>query len=457
MTEEEYVQQRVDHYAALFDLYLDTGRMPPPQAPDPLQEYIQEALSEPSNLLHCQHDPMWREVFRNAILDFATVMLRAFVPHIRFHWQERHMRAQLMLADTEGRQAQWNAIADAVSQTYTANEINMYGYQQQLTEADADQAEAICQAMCQQWEKASDNRLLREEEKLVAGHKQRFELTFREAGNADYKTLFDSKQTVYRYPPLIEIVEKIGRDRPKDKQEKDTTVTSYIPVLLSSSQPAAEVDSVTLGNTIPNVLPTEFVYLSDESTEDIFYHRFATRQLQLVASKPPTHSRKKTEQTKEQTPRLMKGPIIVSVDTSGSMMGKPMDIAKALLLQLLAIARRQHRPCYLITYAVHAQAIDIANPKAWRQVKKFLQEGFTGGTDGNEMLCEACSALQSKTYSMADVLIISDFEWSEPAASTKSKMEKEKLQGTKFYGLKINSHPRAREHKWLDQFWQVKL
>lgn len=46
-----------------------------------------------------------------------------------------------------------------------------------------------------------------------------------------------------------------------------------------------------------------------------------------------------------------KGPIIVAVDTSGSMQGSKIETAKALALSLAWIARHQHRWCGLITFS----------------------------------------------------------------------------------------------------------
>jgi uncharacterized protein with von Willebrand factor type A (vWA) domain len=137
------------------------------------------------------------------------------------------------------------------------------------------------------------------------------------------------------------------------------------------------------------------------------------------------------------------------------MHGRPLQVAHSLLFQLLYMAKKQKRACYLITYSVRAQAIDLASPANWRLVKQFLQRGFSGGTDGNEMLRTAISTLQSRQYAMADVLIISDFEWHCPQDLLLKKMDHEKSQGTKLYGLGIRASHVLREHRWLDKFWNI--
>ena len=117
----------------------------------------------------------------------------------------------------------------------------------------------------------------------------------------------------------------------------------------------------------------------------------------------------KLDKQRQVKPRLEKGPIVVSLDTSGSMTGKPMQLAKCLLLQLLKMAKKQKRKCFLITFSVRANFLDLSRYGAWKQLKKFLDNHFSGGTDGEQMLRTALNMLQTANFSMADVLIISDF------------------------------------------------
>lgn len=83
MTDEELIQERLNKYSEMFDLYLDRGTPPPMQpesSQDPLQDYLQEAVSEPFNYFHCQEDTTWREVFKSSLLAFFTSMLKAYLP-----------------------------------------------------------------------------------------------------------------------------------------------------------------------------------------------------------------------------------------------------------------------------------------------------------------------------------------------------------------------------------------
>jgi len=61
-------------------------------------------------------------------------------------------------------------------------------------------------------------------------------------------------------------------------------------------------------------------------------------------------------------------------------------------------------------------------------------EVVVGGIDGEEMLKDALRMLQTSNFSMADVLIISDFYFGVPRPKTRDKMNKERANGTRFYG-----------------------
>ena len=160
------------------------------------------------------------------------------------------------------------------------------------------------------------------------------------------------------------------------------------------------------------------------------------------------------EQQHNAKPRLEKGPIIVSVDTSGSMMGRPEQIAMCLLTQLLRMAKKQKRHCFLIQFSVRAKYLDLSRPNAWAKLNSFLEDRFSGGTDGEEMLRSALNMLSSANFSMADVLIISDFMFPVPRPATNEWMRKEHDKGTRFYGLQIGK-ARNPYNDILDKIWKA--
>lgn len=138
------------------------------------------------------------------------------------------------------------------------------------------------------------------------------------------------------------------------------------------------------------------------------------------------------------------------------MYGSPEKIAKCMLLQLLDVAKRKNRRLYLITFAVRTQAIDLSTPNNWRMLNQFLNNRFTGGTSPEAMLNEALITIHQTDYSLADVLIISDFIFQQPSATTIESINKAHKNGTRFYGLMTGNHSSACE-SFLTKMWRVAI
>lgn len=450
---------RLNEYASLFDAYIDRAlrHQSPDSSPtdDPIVQYLREVASDPINVESCREDKEWREAFKSSLIEFCRNLLENYQQQEQQWKAETDIIERFMRCNLAEKRAVWARLAKYIRNRYTEPEINLNGYVQQLRATTEDRFDTIFEALEEQWKQCAMEHLLVRKEQLFLQARNHFERGIKEGwGISDFRALLKVPEIVYRYPQLREIVDLIGRGKPKDDLLDDCTITRYIPAIVAPSVAADDIDGVCLSDHIPSALPAELAYLSDPVCEDLFFLRYATSQLQSFSSRSPLVSREKTEHTRQKTPRLVKGPIIVSVDTSGSMLGRPLAIAKALLLQLLSMAREQHRACYLITFAVRAQAIDLADYANQHILIRFLQDGLTGGSDGNEMVEAALEALHSKRYGMADVLIISDFYWPDPVSKNIEQLRKEQALGTRFYGLSINGAAKNKR-PWLDRLWRV--
>ena len=421
------ISKKLREYDDAFDFYMDRGQLPDsiPQG-DLLGGFISQTVQDNPQLE--SQDPLWIEVLKDELMKFIEAMLRLFQPIEENHRQEKALIAAFAAGDIGQKRKLWSQVYRTLKYQYVKD-----------------------------WDKACDQQLQRMKELAIRRNKNNWEHRVKEWGLADYKQRKKVEKLVYSYPALAEIVRTMGREQPpKREDEMDNTIKRYLPLLPSPPKPAVEIDEVSNGNDLRHVLPVEMAIMADSQTEDFFYLKYATKRLQLFANKPKEQSQMKTEQTKEKKPRLEKGPIIVSLDTSGSMSGKRIQLAKTLLLQLLRMAKKQKRKCYLISFSVRAQTLDLSLPGSWRKLNDFLDNSFTGGTDGEEMLKDALRMLQTSNFSMADVLIISDFYFSVPQPKTRDKMNKERAKGTRFYGLKIHSGSNAY-NSILDKIWSVQI
>ncbi len=452
MDKEEYIDQRVAAYSEAFEFYMDCGQMPDMVPNDDLLSGYMKSVIDANPQLDSQ-DASWKEVQKDDLLAFLSALLGAFFEEEQAHQKETDFIDQYQNAELEQQRQAWPAVFKYVKGNYAPTDVNIDGYVEQFKDHDTQD---VIDTLTEDWRKAADKRLNKKEEQLLEQNKDKWERRMREWGRSDYERRKKIDQMYYRYPILQEIVRIIGREQPQRKNEKDDIVYKYMPILLSHSTTTTEIEQISIGNDLSHVIPSEIATLSDPSTEMMFFKKLADRQLQVFANKPPMTAQDKQVQEHLTKPRLEKGPIFVSVDTSSSMKGEPEKFARSLLMQLLRLAKKQHRKCFVIIFSVRAMAVELTKPANWRRLKKFLEEGFSGGTNGEQMLSAALDALQTKDFCMADLLIISDFEFPLPIEKTRKRMEKEHSKGTRYYGLQIGK----TENKYcelLDKIWKLIL
>lgn len=438
------VDANLEEYSEAFDFYMECGEMPPSIPPDDcLAGYMQEVID--NNPQIDGSDSTWVEVLKEDLISFFNALLEQFRAMQIEAMKELALIAKFNKATIEEKRIMWKEVYSTIETGYSKYDINLPGYTAQFK---TDDKNAVFSALTSDWENACKAKLDRKERQMLNRAKMQFEQLSREAGTRDYEDKKKVEKYVHRYPQLKEIVDLIGRDKDSSKEEKDTVVYRFMPTTVAKNSSVEEIDRVESGDNLERVLPVEL-----SMPEDLFYKRFATKELQQFSSPGKDKPRKIEEHRKD--PRLTKGPIIVSIDTSGSMTGRPQQIAFSLLKQLLRMAKKQKRSCYLISFSVRSKSIDLAKPRNWGRIDNFLEQSFSGGTDGEQMLADAIRVLQKGTYEMADVLIISDFEFPAPVAATMDKISKEKALGTRFYGLKIGRYGVKGYAKVMDKIWAV--
>lgn len=450
MNIETDIAKKLQEYDDAFDFYMDRGRMPdsvPPE--DLLGGFLKQTIDENPQLE--SQDPLWKELLKEEVMKFLEAMLELFQPIELAHQREKEYIISFADADIDQKRDMWNHVYGTVTKEYSPEEVNIDGYIEQMKDQDLD---AVFASFLTDWDKACDELARKKKIEVIEFNRERWEKGVRERGNADFKQRKQIEKMFFSYPQLVDIVRIIGREQPERHDEFDETVKSYLPILPSPPAPAVEIEQVSLGHDLQHLLPMETTILADKDTEDLFYLKYASSQLQLFANKPKLESVLKTEKKHNKKPRLEKGPIIVSLDTSGSMSGRPETVARCLLLQLLRIAKKQKRKCFLITFSVRAECMDLSRPGSWSRLSRFLNNPFTGGTDGEEMIKNALRMLNTDNYSMADVLIISDFYFPNPRPETRALMEIEHNKGTWFYGLQIESTVSGYDNV-LDKIWKV--
>lgn len=452
------IDEQLDVYSHIFDSYWDTKKIPEGHEYDALARYIKSVLDDPCTRYQGDMDALWLGLMKESLMEFFRVLLPYYIEIEEQQCRERKYMEKFFTGDLDKKRTMWRDVVDFIEEHYTPNEVNMDGYDHLLRNTDKNKDD-IFDCLEQEWGNASDGEVRAMQEVLIENNRKSFENKVRQlAGTKDYKKRKELKTCLRHYPILDEIVKMIGREKEAETIERDDVITKYLPLLMKHSPIRESIDGVVSGDDLSAVLPTEIALLADKKMEGLFYQRYATKKLQLFSGKSKLLAKEKKRIEKKNVPRLTEGPIIVSIDTSGSMSGLREKVSKGLLMQLLETAKQKKRKCFLITYSVHAKAMEISHPKQWRQVRKFLEECFCGGTDCEDMLKNVLQALDKKDFEMADVLVISDFEFPYPSKATIEHIAKAQSEGTKFYGLRMDGEDYERRYdKLFDKMWTIEI
>jgi uncharacterized protein with von Willebrand factor type A (vWA) domain len=159
-----------------------------------------------------------------------------------------------------------------------------------------------------------------------------------------------------------------------------------------------EIIGVTTGNDLTRILPCELVKLTQPALFPIFAKGYIERSLlqrELISREP-----------------LARGPIIICLDSSGSMAGKEEIWSKAITLALLSIAVSQKRHCRILHFTGKVERIDdfAGEIPDTNRVIDCIEKFYNGSsTCFTAALTGALASIQQHEQTKkADVVLITD-------------------------------------------------
>lgn len=219
----------------------------------------------------------------------------------------------------------------------------------------------------------------------------------------------------------------------------------------------SEIDGLALGKDLGNMLPTETVLFSDDTTEWQFFKKYAEEKLlqYQYRDRRIINNTDVLQRVEEKTKRKQKGPFIVCVDTSGSMEGEPERLAKVLCFGILKMAARENRRAFLINFSTAIQTIDLQNIATnLGELIRFLRLSFHGGTDLSLALAKTMEILETNEYREADVLVISDFVMYRLSDKIQQKIKRQQQHfDTRFHCMVIADYADEQQLSMFDQAW----
>jgi uncharacterized protein with von Willebrand factor type A (vWA) domain len=236
---------------------------------------------------------------------------------------------------------------------------------------------------------------------------------------------------IERLPELARVIRKLGRAQPTDSDEesyrRDVEVLEETTAPRSHTRvtPVPELPGETSGiyrsGRIARMLPAETMLLTNRRLRRlrlIWHARRAERALLTYEDNDRLQEVIHTQQPalrpsprRQPERRLEMGPLLLCVDTSGSMRGGAEAVAKAVVLEAVRTAHAQRRACHIYAFGGPDEIVELEvrrDANGLAQLTDFLAQGFRSGTDICGPLERALARLDDQGWQLADLLIASD-------------------------------------------------
>lgn len=219
-----------------------------------------------------------------------------------------------------------------------------------------------------------------------------------------------------------------------------------------------QISGLQVSDCLEDSLPSELGLYSNPQTRPIFKLRLAQKQLLNYAyMRQVALQRNEVEQEEVEVGEAQgKGPMLICVDTSGSMHGTPERIAKTVTYALAKKSLMEKRGCYLISFSTGINVMDLSvldSTSGLQQLVDFLRMSFNGGTDANPAIKHAIEMLNAEKWKKADVLLISDFVMDKLESTVVDEMNQHRQKKCKFYSLAVTSQANIKNLACFDSNW----
>ena len=464
-----------EYYEEHIDRYLEIGVFDNPDPEDALCCYLTELLNRPMVKIAALADPLKTVIFKRTLMRYIFSVL----DRVRFDFQKAQSeqnRIREALTWTPKRQSHgWQGLVKDITDKFGEYGFPGNFYKRLFNEGDNARDPKKWETMCLDWNKALMNKLKKVKEEATEQSKRNFETQwannqkniesyldssgipeeqFRQCWNMmnglwttfDFEHLLKQVKLQKVYPEITEVVSMMGRKSSDNGEEfmalKHGTTQKFEHATHS------DIYGVTTGHDLGSLLPSELALFMDDKTENVFIQRYLSDQLQVFRYKSEIMN---PERSLNKKPAARRGPMIICLDTSASMDGKPQKISQSLVIKAVDIAMKEKRQCFLIAFSVSIKPLDVL--KEGQKILSLLQRAPNGNTDATKMLDATFKLLESNPeYINADVLWVTDFVMDLVSEDRLEKLQTIRSEGTRFYGLRIG----LNKHQWEPYFDHIK-
>jgi uncharacterized protein with von Willebrand factor type A (vWA) domain len=279
-----------------------------------------------------------------------------------------------------------------------------------------------------------------------------------------------------RLPELARLIRELGRSRASE--EPDTQTQNLQPVLDTAvafkttartvrvPDMPGETRGIQRSDRIARMLPSEALLLGHPRLRLLWHARRAERAL-LCYEDDDCFSEEHQQQSLVQQPRpglqpstrLVSGPMLVCVDTSGSMQGGAEVVAKAVVLEALRSAHAQGRACHVFAFGGDGEVLELElglHSSGIARLADFLGQAFRGGTDICGPLERVLAKMEDARWQRADLLLATDGEFgATPAVAARLDAIKTNL-GLRVQGVLIGDRETLGLLEVCDRIYTVR-
>ncbi len=447
-----------------------------------LRESFRRTLEALAANAHLQYGSRTVEGLAELVADEVADRLdraRQFIDSQNPFRVERDLWNRCSAFDDEAFAAHWVQLRPWLEKRYTDKELSLSFYDAELRSAAPIEYGYVRQEFLSEWDRALMRREITWELEILSRVRQQIEYT---AGNrikgfygSDFSPVelslhwslepgqwqrqkSDLLQTYAalcrKNPSIHTLLDALGR-KGGTRNDKECGYKERYSSSLSRFVRASRSDIEGVGESdrLDALLPTELALLGEPLLERQFYRKYVERRLQTFDFR--SHEPVREHAATPHIATAPAGPYIVCLDTSGSMYGKPEEVAKAICYGLLLRSREERRACYLISFSLHVEVLDLADWEGQQaRITDFLAHSFCGGTDLTPAIDEALRMLRSDTYRLADVLVISDFELDDFPEKTSAAISEVQSFNVRFHVLQIGRGGNESTLRHFDVRWE---
>ena len=427
MTRREYIKELLSHVRSIGSLPGELEKsLPSPEEGSKGQEAAVKVVSNPYFLAGRKRDGAWYARVESELEDFAARIDAMLNPtedsineEIRQFLEEllnRNLGTDLKPGPQEKQEQEEEDNEENDENVDKEREDADSGEQNKIPDDINDLLEDLMKSIGRP-DTGNEEDEEKEEEKETDNEEQ-FGIG---AGNSKEENLRRENRFLRSIPKdLLKLAKLIGRSGSVDFKP-----SGHFPTAAKS-----DITGITIGDNLSSLLPSETALLSCPATQPTFYHNYVEKRLQIFASAssgnaPVTHQ---------------DGPVIICLDTSGSMRGEKVEIACNLTMAITIIAQRRKRDVLVVKYSDWHFLLKVTKLSRQREdLEKFLSSYQGRGNAENELFRWLFKDIlpNEKAFYTADILCITDFGWKPLNDYTIKLIESFKRKGMIFYGLNV--------------------